>query len=117
MRTSVVSVIVGFAALAAASPMPEPTAPPAVSDCTITVTHFDPGFTGDFQPTTTITQYNSTVTVPSPVDCHGCAHVTTADAQAPNWGGHGPAYEKVIYVPATVPTTVTSPVCATPTAF
>ncbi|KAI8176576.1 hypothetical protein K4K52_009245 [Colletotrichum sp. SAR 10_76] len=98
MRTSIVSVIVGFAALAAASPMPEPTAPPAVSDCTITVTHFDPGFTGDFQPTTTITQYNSTVT-------------------APNWGGHGPAYEKVIYVPATVPTTVTSPVCATPTAF
>ncbi|KAF4476583.1 hypothetical protein CGGC5_v014574 [Colletotrichum fructicola Nara gc5] len=97
MRTSFISVIVGFAVFAAASPMPEPTAPPA--------------------PTTTITQYNSTVTVPSPVDCHGCAHVTTADAQAPNWGGHGPAYEKVIYVPATVPTTVTSPVCATPTAF
>ncbi|KAI3551992.1 hypothetical protein CSPX01_00668 [Colletotrichum filicis] len=87
--------------------MPEPTAKAVISDYTITITHFDPGFTGDFNPTTTITQYNRTVTVPSPVDCQGCAHITTTNAQAPWWGGHGPAVEKVIYVQATAPTTVT----------
>ncbi|CCF46483.1 hypothetical protein CH063_15217 [Colletotrichum higginsianum] len=105
--------MVAFAGAAAASPLAETATPTQSGECTFTVTELDAGFTGDFQPTATITLYGSTVTVPKPVDCHGCNHVTTTREIAPWWGGIGPQIAKVIYVSATTPTTVSTWACAT----
>ncbi|KAF9873080.1 hypothetical protein CkaCkLH20_09590 [Colletotrichum karsti] len=115
MSTYIKLAVLAIASLSMASPMPDPTTKAVAGDCTTTVTHLDHGFTGDFKPTSTITLYNSTVTVPSPTDCHGCSHVTTTEARAPFWGGHGPQVEKVVYVYASTPTTISTPVCATAT--
>ncbi|EXF81378.1 hypothetical protein CFIO01_01040 [Colletotrichum fioriniae PJ7] len=112
MLSLLYSTLLAFAGIATASSL-EPTA--TQSECTTTITVLDPGFTGDYQPTGTITIYNQTVTIGKPTDCHGCNHVTTTVEPAPWWGGIGPQIQKVIYVHATTPTTITSPVCATST--
>ncbi|OLN86843.1 hypothetical protein CCHL11_04591 [Colletotrichum chlorophyti] len=102
------------ATVTTASPL-EPTIT-TQSDCTTTFTSYDPGFTGDYHPTTTLTLYNETVTVAKPTDCHGCSHITTTVEPAPFYGGIGPQVQKVILVYASTPTTVTTLACATSTA-
>ncbi|KAF6833662.1 hypothetical protein CPLU01_05383 [Colletotrichum plurivorum] len=108
-------VILAFAAVVMGSPV-ESTPTSTQSECTTTFTSYDPGFTGDYHPTTTITVYNETVTVAKPTDCHGCNYITTTVEPAPFWGGIGPEVLKVVYVHATTPTTVTMLACGTPTA-
>ncbi|KAK1599334.1 uncharacterized protein LY79DRAFT_138520 [Colletotrichum navitas] len=108
--------ILALAGTAAAVPRPEAQATPTKpGECTTTTTYLDAGFTGDWKPTTTITVYNTTVTVTKPTDCHGCNHITSTTKLAPGWGGIGPQIPHVTYISATVPTTVTTLVCATST--
>ncbi|KAK1981886.1 hypothetical protein LZ30DRAFT_591748 [Colletotrichum cereale] len=110
--------IVALAGTAAALPHPEAhaTTTSRPGECTTTATYLAAGFTGDWKPTATITVYNETVTVSKPTDCHGCNHITPTTELAPWWGGIGPEIPHVVYVQATVPTTVTIFVCATSTA-
>ncbi|OHF01749.1 hypothetical protein CORC01_02940 [Colletotrichum orchidophilum] len=82
------TMLLAFVGVAVASPVETITSQTA--GCTTTITEFDRGFTGDFNPSTTITIYNQTVTTVSPVDCHGCSYVTTTVEQSPFWGGIGP---------------------------
>ncbi|GKT58392.1 hypothetical protein ColTof4_12323 [Colletotrichum tofieldiae] len=107
--------MVTLAGTAVAGPLLEATTTKP-GECTTTVTVLDAGFTGDYQPTATITLYNSTVTVAKPTDCHGCHHITSTTEIAPWWGGIGPQVEHVVWVHATTPTTVSTLVCATSTA-
>ncbi|KAL0938279.1 uncharacterized protein CTRU02_204889 [Colletotrichum truncatum] len=107
--------ILAFATIADAALSVRPSTTLTQSGCTTTVTEFDPGFTGDYKPTSTITIFNKTITITKPTDCHGCDSITTTVEPAPFWGGIGPQIEKVIFVYATTPTTVTTLACATST--
>ncbi|OHE98100.1 hypothetical protein CORC01_06614 [Colletotrichum orchidophilum] len=59
-------VLLAFTAVVTASPL-EPSPTSTQSECTTTFTSYDPGFTGDYHPTTTVTLYNETVNVPHPL--------------------------------------------------
>jgi hypothetical protein len=116
--------LLSLAYMAAANPLPAPTPPPlpepSISplgdDCTHTLTSYYRGFTGDWAPTKTRTRYTATETTRQSIDCSGCAQLKIYKTISPFYGGIGPV-EHVVWVTASVPTTVTQTVCAVPSAI
>ncbi|SPO01479.1 uncharacterized protein DNG_04152 [Cephalotrichum gorgonifer] len=88
-----------LAPLAISSPLPTP--PPIDADgnhppfCTSTLTSYDRGFTGGFEPTRTETAYTTTTTTTAYINCAGCRYFEVEYRRSPIWGGHGPVVQVV----------------------